>query len=63
MKEGNNLATLEEEFVEPYEFLGEIQEGFRDVYVFLERNREKISEIGGKRLYSGTGAGFDDYVP
>ena len=45
MKEGHNLATLEGEFVEPYEFLGEIQKGFHETYVFLDRNREKVSEM------------------
>lgn len=44
MKEGNNLATLEGEFLEPYEFLGEIQSGFRDAYAFLAGNREKTWE-------------------
>ena len=44
MKEGNNLATREGEFVEPYEFLGEIQAGFGEAYAFLVSNREEAWE-------------------
>lgn len=63
MKEGNNLATLEGEFLEPYEFLGEIQSGFRDAYVFLTGNREKTSEKLALQGEEGPGQGWAETFP
>lgn len=47
MGEGKNLATLKGEFMEPYEFLEEIQEGFRRAYTFLAGQQEKAGEMLG----------------
>ncbi len=49
-REGKNLATLEGEFIEPTQFLGEIHKGFGDAYAFLVgrkgKVREKLSQFG-----------------
>ena len=52
MGEGKNLATLNSTFVEPYEFLKEIQEGFRRTYHFLTEHRKDTMEM--LELFRGT---------
>lgn len=47
MGEGKNLATLHGEFIEPYEFLEEILEGFEKAYSFLSRQRQKTLKMLG----------------
>ncbi|MCM1541436.1 MAG: type 2 lanthipeptide synthetase LanM [Blautia sp.] len=47
MGEGKNLAILNGEFIEPYEFLQEIIEGFENAYSFFTRQREKTLEMLG----------------
>ncbi len=47
MREGKNLATLNGKFVEPYEFLEEIQKGFERAYTFLmEQQKETLEMLG-----------------
>lgn len=47
MGEGKNLATLNGKFVEPYEFLKEIQKGFERAYTFLmEQQKEALEMLG-----------------
>ncbi len=47
MREGKNLAMLQEEFIEPGAFLAEIQEGFETAYTFLVGQRQKTAEMLG----------------
>lgn len=47
MGEGKNLAMLHGEFVEPGEFLAEIQEGFEKAYSFLTGHQKKTMEMLG----------------
>lgn len=47
MGEGKNLATLNGKFIEPYEFLEEILEGFEKAYCFLTRQRQKTMKMLG----------------
>lgn len=42
--EGKNLAVLEGEFIEPAEFLEEIQRGFEDAYGFLSGRKREVWE-------------------
>ena len=42
--EGKNLAVLEGEFIEPAEFLEEIQRGFEDAYGFLSGRKSEVWE-------------------
>ena len=44
MKEGKNLALLEGEFIQPYEFLNDIVKGFEDCYRFLAGNKEEAQK-------------------
>lgn len=44
MKEGKNLVRLNENFVLPYDYLQQIQCGFREMYLCVEGNREQITE-------------------
>lgn len=45
MGEGKNLATLNGRFVEPYEFLKEIQDGFEKAYTFILAHRDRAQEL------------------
>lgn len=42
-KEAKNLALLNGEFVEPYRFRKQIQEGFAQTYRFFVKNRQEVS--------------------
>lgn len=44
MSEGKNLATLNGEFIQPYEFLNEIEEGFEKTYSFLLNHKKEVCE-------------------
>lgn len=44
MMEGKNLAMLDGKFIQPYEFLADIVEGFQECYVFLAENKEKVQK-------------------
>lgn len=41
-KQGKNLATLDGAFIRPWEFLGDIEAGFEEVYSFLSENRIQV---------------------
>lgn len=47
MGEGKNLATLDGKFIEPYEFLEEILEGFEKAYSFMTRQRQETMKMLG----------------
>jgi len=47
MGEGKNLATLNGKFVEPFEFLEEIQKGFERAYTFLAKQQKETLEMLG----------------
>ena len=44
LSEGKNLATLKGVFIEPNEFLTEIEEGFQTTYRFLLQNKEETDK-------------------
>jgi len=44
MKEGKNLATLEGRFIQPYEFVGDMEEGFERAYLFIAKEKDEVRE-------------------
>ncbi len=48
MKEGKNLATLNGRFIQPYEFIADMEEGFERTYRFLASEKESVRERLGE---------------